>query len=140
MSDIDKDLADLNAATREAHEAIKELKGLLKDLDAMKDVVEREAKRQVELVKDHFVTVIEMAVEREVETMTKVIDKAIEDGAAAAERRFDHMTKTLLGENDKINELTHMTVTEYVAAAVLIEQQLERSVSDGGVEKRWEPR
>lgn len=136
MSDIDRDLANLNAATREAHEAIKELRQLMKELEEMKGAIFNAAKGHLDIAKDHFGSLIEMAVERQMEGMTRAIDDAIEVGVQRSERQFEKLTNIMLRENEHIIKVTGMSVTEYIAASLLIEQQLDEAVADGEVGRK----
>lgn len=90
----EEEIADLRAATREAHEAIKGLKEWIKEARKVIPEIETTARKHVD---EHLAPVVKS----ETEKLTAAIDRAIIEADERVNRRFDQLTDILLGEDKR---------------------------------------
>ena len=94
MSDSDKDKAELKRLTREAHEAIQDLNGVL-----------REARQMVTAIDNVAQVAVTQRLEPVVEEQIRLLSEATATAIAASEQgiydRFDTLTQMMMGEDRK---------------------------------------
>lgn len=110
MSDPAKDLADLRAATREAHETIQSLRSVIKEGREVVALIEDAGRQTVEDRIDHQVAA---GLARYGDSITTAIDNA----QAAVDKRFDTLADILLGET-KAERRKGETLTDLAQRAV----------------------
>lgn len=92
------EIDELKAATRAAHETIKDLNAAIRDaeelVERMKTVVEETAHKNVDQV-------LAEETRKGVEALGEVIKKACDESTEAVYRRFDLITGVLMGEDKK---------------------------------------
>lgn len=94
MTDPDEKVAALKTATREANEALADLKACMKELRALKaelDKTEVITARKLEIHMD-------AAAQSEISQLTEFTKDAIEKATDAVYKRFDQLRDILLGE------------------------------------------
>ena len=97
MSDLDelpRQLTELRDLIRQAHEATRDLRAVLREAKAVRDSLPAAAEKAVT---EKF----QAEVQSGLASFQDALDKAIEDGTQAVFRRFDRIEKLLLGEDDK---------------------------------------
>jgi len=97
MSDLDelpRQLTELRDLIRQAHEATRDLRAVLREAKAVRDSLPAAAEKAVT---EKF----QAEVQSGLASFQDALDKAIEDGTQAVFRRFDKLEKLLLGEDDK---------------------------------------
>jgi hypothetical protein len=105
MSDPKKDAEELRAATREAHEAIKDLTRITREAKAAVELLRAEPDR---ILSEHVVTTVREGLNQYQATL----DKAINEATEKVYERFDKVTDILLGENRKAKLRGDPSITE----------------------------
>jgi hypothetical protein len=94
LGDLPGQLLELRDLIRQAHEATRDLRAVLKEAAAVRDSLPAAAGKAVS-------EKIGAVVEEGLTSFHDALGRAIEDSTAAVYRRFDTIEKLLLGEDDK---------------------------------------
>jgi hypothetical protein len=113
---VAEDVEALRAATREAHEAIKDLRSVLRD-------AEQTRTQLLATAEEVFTARIEAQVAAGLTEYRDTITAAIESATAAVYRRFDRVADLLLGESREAQRRGEPTLTDYAKAAVARKDQ-----------------
>jgi hypothetical protein len=104
--DLERDIAALKEATREAHEAIRDARQVKKELeDALREI----PKRISDLVADLITT----STETQLAGYNDIIQQAIEAATDAVTHRFQTIADILLGEDKKTRKRGTPSLVDY---------------------------
>lgn len=95
MSDLDElpgQLIELRDLIRQAHEAVSDLRAVLREAKAVRDSLPAAAEKAVS-------EQINAEINAGLDSFGKALDKAIDSGTSAVFKRFDRIEKLLLGED-----------------------------------------
>ncbi len=113
-SDLDKKIAALKTATREANEAIQGLREVMKDARQYRKELEASMQKAVdERVSD--------AVATGLESFQEALGKAIDGATEKTYARFDQITELLLGESKGIRRREGASLPEIIMDRVGVE-------------------
>lgn len=112
-----KAVTDLKEATREAHEAIKDLRALLKDCHSARQAMESTRDELLSLSHEVFDQRMNEQVEDGLNTYRQTLDKALEDSTDAVFARFDRLFRVMMGTGTK-QDLEAMAVDSKVARGI----------------------
>ncbi len=94
LEDLPRQLVELRDLIRQAHEAVSDLRAVLREARAVRDSLPAAAEKAVS---ERFGAEVESGLE----SFRKALDKAIDSGTQAVFRRFDRIEHLLLGEDPK---------------------------------------
>jgi LPS O-antigen subunit length determinant protein (WzzB/FepE family) len=114
MTAVDE-VAELREATRQAHEALKDLRLAVKEAVKLKDSIEQAA----QVAMDERIA---PAVEKGLEEFRESLKKAIDTGTEAVFHRFDTVADTLLGEDRATRRQGKPSIPEMFAARKVLDQ------------------
>lgn len=115
---IAEETEDLRSATRAAHEAIKDMRGLIREMTVLRD----EVKATSETV---FTERMSEQVATGLAAYNDAIAKAIEEATEAVDRRFDTIASVLLGEDGEARRKGKPTLAEMATALSVVERMSE---------------
>jgi Lon protease-like protein len=102
IADAERAGAELKEAVRQAHEAIRDLKSLMKEWKALQAEIPKEARKE-------FDALVNTVVVQGLADYRESLQAAIKRADAAVERRFDKLTSIMLGEDQRSGK----TIEEY---------------------------
>lgn len=104
---MSSEVEELKEATRRAHEAIKDLKLIIRETKEVGDEVRK-------LIHDEIHTRIDKEVARGLGEYKSTISDAIEDATDRITKRFDYLAELLMGEDKKSKRKGLKAIPEYV--------------------------
>jgi hypothetical protein len=117
MGDLDElpaRLIDLRDLIRQAHEATRDLRAVLRDARAVRDSLPAAAEKAVT---EKF----NAEVEAGLASFHDALGKAVEDGTQAVFRRFDRIEKLLLGEDDRSVRAGRASIPQMIETIAAVE-------------------
>lgn len=117
-SNLQADQEKLRSLTREAHEAIKDLRLLLREVDGKQKELEQArqalADDIVAVINDEFEDVMEKAAKAQIDGMAVATSAAILKTEEAIFDRFDTIARLLLGEDEETTILQEAKRVRYL--------------------------
>ena len=92
LSELPQQLTELRDLIRQAHEAVSDLRAVLREARAVRDTLPAAAEKAV-------TEQLGAEVKAGLDSFQKALDKAIDSGTDAVFKRFDRIEKLLLGED-----------------------------------------
>jgi hypothetical protein len=128
MSDLDelpRQLTELRDLIRQAHEATRDLRGVIREATALRD---RLPQKVTEIV-EHT---IGAQIDQGLNSFKEAQMRAIEDAQAAVFARFDTMTETLLGIDPRSKRQGKLSIPDMIAIAQQRSGMLPEAASADG--------
>ncbi len=107
MSTPEKDAAMLKDLTRKAHEAVQELKGVIREARQVR-------KELTDACEVEIRTRLEPVVKLHIRELTAATDKAIEATSDAIDKRFDTIVDIMLGEDKHSQRRGRLSIVQMV--------------------------
>ena len=117
MSDLDelpRQLTELRALIRQAHEVTSDLRAVLREARAVRDSLPAAAEKAVS-------EQLGAEVKAGLDSFQNALDKAIDSGTDAVFRRFDRLEKLLLGEDGKSVRAGRPSIPDMIGTIAAVE-------------------